>query len=50
MANMCRGAGRLPMGNAPVTAWYDSVGFTNTFTATEIQSLCSSIGATFVSP
>ena len=33
-----------------VTGWYYNIGSTNTFTSRDIESLCNSTGATFVSP
>jgi hypothetical protein len=44
------GGCRVQSGGATVIAWYYDIGSTNTFTSSEIQQLCSSAGATFVSP
>jgi hypothetical protein len=38
------------MSGVAVTIWYYNIGADNTFTPGDIQSLCSSIGATYVSP
>jgi len=44
------GGCRIQMGGMTVTVWYYASGPTDTFTSSDIQSLCSSAGATFVSP
>src|SRR5204862_8174179 len=44
------GGCRVQMGGMTVTVWYYAAGSTDTFTSSDIQSLCSSAGATFVSP
>jgi len=44
------GGCRVQSGGETVTAWYYNIGSTGTIRSTDIQSLCNSIGATFVSP
>jgi hypothetical protein len=44
------GGCRVQMGTVTVTGWYYNVGSTSTSSSSEIQSLCNTIGATFIAP